>query len=194
MSSHGLLYKRVVRREAHSSKAGLAITLAVLLVVALAYLAVEAILALAGQPPLLAKPAAVLGGVVDLPFNLEASVLIALGVVAAIVGLILIVSSVSPGRRADHEGIVGRTAVLVDNRAIASALASRASYAAGVDPDQVVVSVGRRTAEVRIQPTSGWPVNKEAVEQAVGAEIERMQLTPPLSSRIAISAQGKVGA
>jgi hypothetical protein len=194
MSSHGLVYKRVIRREAHSSKAGLAITIAVIVVLALAYVVVEAILALTGQPPLLVAPAAALGGILNMPFNIEPSLLIGAGVVIAIIGSILIVSALTPGRRADHEGPTGRTALLVDNRAIASALANRASYAAGVDPDQVVVSVGRRTAEVRIQPTSGWPVPKESVEKAVAEEIERMRLIPELSPHVAISSQGKVGA
>lgn len=194
MSANDTVYHRVLRREAHSSRAGLAITLAIILVIALAYVAIEAVLALAGQPPLLLSPAEAFRGVLFTPFNVESVVLVAAGAVLAVIGILLVVSALTPGRRADHESAPGRTAVLIDNRAIASALANRASYSAGVDPDQVVVSVGRRTAEIRIQPTSGWPVDRAAVEKAVAAEIEQLQLSPSLVARVAVSTKAKVGA
>ncbi|MFT2690263.1 hypothetical protein [Clavibacter zhangzhiyongii] len=50
-------YRRLVRRETHSSRAGIAITIAVLLILVLAWLGTEAVLAALGVAPLLLAPA-----------------------------------------------------------------------------------------------------------------------------------------
>jgi len=59
------LYKRIVRRETHSSRAGIAITLAVLLIVALAWIGTEAVLAAVGTAPLLLAPTDLVGSTLD---------------------------------------------------------------------------------------------------------------------------------
>ena len=191
---HTRIYRRVLRRETHSSKAGLAIALAVVLMLALAYVAAECVLALLRQPPLLVAPKTALLAVLALPDAVASTTLIAAGSVIAIIGLVILVAALTPGRRLDHLAQPSRTAVAVDNRAIASALANRASGAAGIDPDQVVVTVGRRVADIRLQPTSGWPIDRPAVEAAVSQEIARMDLTPALRHSVTISTSGVVGA
>jgi hypothetical protein len=188
------IYRRVLRRETHSSKAGLAIAVAVVLILALAYVAAECVLALLRLPPLLVAPKAALLAVVALPATVASATLIAVGSVVAFFGLVILIAALTPGRRLDHLAKPGRTAVAVDNRAVASAIAYRASSAAGIDPDQVVVTVGRRVADVRLQPTSGWPIDRPAVEAAVSQEITRMDLTPALRQSVTISTSGVVGA
>jgi len=188
------IYRRVLRRETHSSKAGLAIAVAVVLILALAYVAAECVLALLRLPPLLVAPKAALLAVVALPATVASATLIAVGSVVAVFGLVILIAALTPGRRLDHLAKPGRIAVAVDNRAVASAIAYRASSAAGIDPDQVVVTVGRRVADVRLQPTSGWPIDRPAVEAAVSQEITRMDLTPALRQSVTISTSGVVGA
>lgn len=187
-------YRRIIRRETHSSRAGLAIGLSIVLILALGYLGVEAVLAALGLPPLLADPATAWSTVLGLPSTVDPVLLVVAGVVAALLGFVLILASLLPGRRLDHVAASQRAAVVVDNRAIASALARRAAHAADLDPDQVVVSVGRSVADVRVQPSSGWPVDRDAIDAAVGAEIERLELTPPLRHRLIVASKGVVGA
>jgi hypothetical protein len=187
-------YRRIIRRETHSSRAGLAITLSIVLILALAYVGTEAVLAALGLPPLLAAPASAWSTILGLPASVDPALLITAGVVAAIIGLLLVIAAVSPGRRLDHVTASDRAAVVIDNRAIASALARRAAHAADLDPDQVVVSVGRSVADIRVQPSSGWPVDREVIDAAVAAEIDRLELTPPLRHRLIIESKGVVGA
>ena len=196
MTGHRATYQRIIRRETHSPRSALAIAiaLAVIVMLVLAYLAVECVLAFLGQPALLLAPRDVLGAVVDLPANVAASVLLAAALLTAGLGLVLVVAALSPGRRPGHVGRTDRTAAVIGNRAIASALARRAAYAANLDPDRVLVSVSRRVADVRVQPASGWPVNTAAISDAVADEISRLDLTPALRPRVLVSRQAVVGA
>lgn len=194
MTTHDRIYARVLRRETHSSRAAPAITLAILLILVFAYIATEAVLAFFGQPALLVAPADALAATLAAPDVLSTAVLVAAGALVAVAGLALLIVSLSPGRRAVHVAPTARTAVVIDNRAVASALARRAARAAGVDADQVVVAVGHRTAEVRVQPTSGWPVDEAAVTSAVEDEIERMDLSPTLRPSVKVATTGVVGA
>lgn len=194
MTRHRSTYRRIIRRETHSAKSTLAITLAALLILALAYVVVECVLAVLQRPPLLVAPGDALAAAAELPAGAAASALLGAGIVATLAGLVLVVAALTPGRRSDHVGETTRTALVVDNRAIASALARRASHAAHLDPDSVVVAVGRRVAEVRVQPASGWPVDRDAIADAVGHEIARLNLTPALRHRVVVSRQGVVGA
>ncbi|MET4783536.1 DUF6286 domain-containing protein [Glaciihabitans sp. UYNi722] len=194
MTNHDAIYRRVVRRETHSPKAGLAITLAVILILVLAFVAIEAVLALLQQPPLLLAPKAALLATLALPTAVTTPTLIATGAVVGVIGLVILIAALTPGRRADHRGGTERTAMAVDNRAVASALARRASRAVDIDPDQVVVSVSHRMAEVHIQPSSGWPLDRDAIDEAVADELERMNLTPALGHRVIVASKGVVGA
>lgn len=194
MTTHDRIYRRVLRRETHSSKAGLAITLGVILIITFVYIGAECVLALMQSPPLLVAPKSAALAVIALPRSVSTVALIVIGAAVAVVGLIILIAALTPGRRLDHVGRPGRTAVAIDNRAIASAIARSASRAAGVDPDRVVVTVGRRRAVVRIQPTSGWPVDVAAVDEAVASEIERMNVSPALRQSLEIAKTGLVGA
>ncbi|MBB5642466.1 DUF6286 domain-containing protein [Cryobacterium roopkundense] len=194
MIKHRSTYQRIVRRETHSAKSALAITLAAIVILALAYVAVECVLAFLQRPPLLVAPGEALAAAAELPAGVAASALLGAGALATLVGVVLVVAALTPGRRFDHVGETSRTALVVDNRAIASALARRASHAADLDPDRVVVSVSRRVAEVRVQPASGWPVNRDAIADAVADELSHLALTPTLRHRVIVSKQGVVGA
>lgn len=194
MTNHDRSYRRILRRETHSSRSGMAITLAVVVILGLGYLAAESVLAFLNQPPLLRAPTQSLTAIADLPASVPASTLAGAGVLAAVLGLALIVVALSPGRLPAHVGQTTRTALVVDNRAIASVLARRAAYAADLEPDHVVVSVSRRRADVRVQPVSGWPVNRDVITDAVSDEIARLNVAPVLRPRVSVADQGVVGA
>jgi len=130
----------------------------------------------------------------NLPTAVITPAIVGAGVVAAIVGLVFVAFAVLPGRRARHTGVVGRTAVVVDNAVIASALARTASNAANIDPDQVTVTIGHRTADVRVRPTSGFSVNEAAIVSAVEQQVDDLELTPTIRSNVTIERKGVVGA
>ena len=187
-------YRRILRRETHSPRSALAILLAVVLIVVLAWIGTESVLQFLGYPALLAAPTDMVSTIAQLPETVVPPVLIAAGIVVALLGLILMLTAILPGRRGRHTGEVTRTAVVVDDAVIASALARDASTRANVDSDQVRVSVGHRTAEVIVRPSSGFPVNQDAVKQAVVDQIEALDLRPSLRCSVVIEKRGVVGA
>lgn len=185
------LYRRVVRRETHSPRSGAAITIAVVLVLALAWIGTESVLAAVGQQPLLAAPDDVVSAVLTAP-TAPAPLLVALGAVAALVGLALVVMSIAPARRGRRAGTSDRTAAIVDDRVIAQSLAQTAAYAGDIDPSQVSVSVGARSARVDVTRTSGRTLDTREVQEAVDAELATYDYRPALRARVRLSEKGTV--
>lgn len=187
------LYRRLRRRETHEPLSGLAVVLAIVAVLVLAYLGTESVLRLIGQPPLLVSPARLAQGVTDAP-GYPVGALVGGGLVAALIGLILIVTALSHPRRARHILPSERAAIVVDNEVVASALARHAARAARTSPDNTTVTVSHRTAVVRVTPTTGTPVDIAAVTTAVDEQLAGFALQPGIRSRVVIEKQGKVGA
>lgn len=187
------LYRRLNRRETHSPLSGLAIVLAVLAILVLAYLGTEFVLRAFGFAPLLVAPQAIAQAVVDAPAY-PAWTLIAGGIVAAIIGLVLVIVAVTGARRARHTLTSERAATVIDNEVIASALARHAASAAHTSADNTSVSVSHRTAVVRVTPASGTAVDAAAVTAAVDEQLRSYDLKPSIRSRVIISTEGKVGA
>ena len=189
--TNSALYRRLVRRETHSPRSGLAITIAVLLILVFAWLGTESVLAALGQPALLVAPVdavtAVLGAT-----SAAIPILTAAGVAAAIIGLVLIVLSLAPARRGRRGGEANRTAAVVDDRVIAQSLARTASYAGEISPDQVRVSIGTRAARVDITPTTGRALDRKQVQEAVDADLAGYDYRPALRARVHISEKGTV--
>lgn len=185
------LYRRVVRRETHSPRSGLAITIAIVLALVLAWLGTESVLAAIGQRPLLVAPKDIVTAVLTAA-TAPAPLLVALGVVAAIVGLVLILMSLAPARQGRRGSTSDRTAVVVDDRVIAQSLARTAAYAGEIDPSQVSVSVGTRSARVDVTPTSGRAVDKREIQEAVDAEVASYDYRPALRATVRLSEKGVV--
>lgn len=193
-SSTAGVYRRVVRRETHSPRSGLATTVAVILVLLLGWLGTESVLALVGAAPLLADPRSLVAAAAGLPDSVAPPVLVAAGAVVALLGLVLVIAALAPGRRARHATATGRTAFVADDRAIASSLARTASRTARVDPDQVSVTIGRRRATVHVRPTSGFPVDADEIRSAVDAALGTYELTPSIRAAVVVAREGTVGA
>lgn len=185
--------RRVTRRELHSPRSTAAIVVAVLLVVALAWVGTEIVIALLGLPALLVAPADMFASAVNLP-EAPAGIVVAAGAVAVVLGLVLVVLGLAPGRRPRHVLETERAATVVDNEVVASALARHASLAADVDPDHTTVSVSKRVAVVDLVPTSGVPVDRADVTEAVDRELAGYGLRQKVSSRVRVRENGKVGA
>ena len=193
MSNHDSLYKRVARRETHSPRSALAIVLAVLLIIVAAWVGTEVVLALLALPALLVAPVDMFTstlGVLEQPAQYVGPA----GVVVAIIGLILLIAGLAPGRRSRHVLHSSRTATVADNAVIASALARHAARAGHVSPDNVTVSVSHRRADVHLVPASGVPVDAASIEAAVKQQLEQYELTPRVTAKVRVAENGKVGA
>lgn len=178
--------RRVVRRETHSPRTVAMFVAVILLILALAYIALEIVLSLLAQPALLLGPAAAAGWLVGLPTAQPAGLVIAGSVVLAIIGLIFIWLAVTPGRLSRHTIDAGDRAVVVDNGVIASALAQHLAEETGLARDDVTVGVGHRSVDVTVRPGVGIPVDKAAVQSAAEAEIETYRLTRSVRTRVRI--------
>ncbi len=184
---------RLVRRELHSSRAIASVATSVLLILGCLVLLFEVVLKAVGDAPFLVdleEAAAWIGG---LPGGAPPSLLGAGSVLLAVVGALLLLLAVLPGRRARYTIPNERAAVVVDAEVVASSLARRARAAAGVAPEQVLVTVGRSSVEVRVQPTSGIPVDSEAVRAAVADDLRRAGVEPSPRITVVVSPTGVIG-
>jgi len=186
------IYRRVVRRETHSSRAGIAIALAVILILVFAWFGIESVLAALGRTPLLVAPKSSVAAVLAAA-SAPVGALTAGGIVAALIGILLIVVALAPGRRGRRHGSSDRTAAVVDDRVIAQSVAQSAAFAGSVDPDQVHVTVARRSVVVDVTPTSGRPADVEAIGAAVDRELASYDFVPALRGRVRLETKGVVG-
>lgn len=176
---------RIVRRETHSPRTVLAVVLLVIIMVAAAYGAAELVAHIAGAAPLVIAPHEALAAVAGVP-DLEgsgASVAVAIGVVAALVGLLLLWLSFSPARRPRHESQISRYSVVVDNGVIASAVAENLRRELDLPKSSVVVGIGHRTADITIRPQPGQVVDRERASVIAEIELASYELRPPVKVR-----------
>ena len=178
--------RRVVRRETHSPRTVAMIVAVVLVILALVYVGVEVVLDLAGQPALLLGPAAAFAWVVGLPTEVPTGLAVTIGVVIALVGVVLVVLAVAPGRLSKHQLVVGESAVVADNGVIASAIAQRVSDDSGLPRDQVRVGVGHRSLDVTLTPAVGVPVDEARVRGLVDDELASYRLASRLRTAVRI--------
>ncbi|OAE00600.1 hypothetical protein A6A22_03510 [Arthrobacter sp. OY3WO11] len=198
VEGHGPDMDRILRRETRSSRAAVATAAAVLVIVLAAYGLLEAAVHAIGQPAWLIEPQVAAERLVALPAGIPPLLLGVIGAVLAMAGVLFLLNGVLPGRRARHLMGVGRDAagpaVVVDDEVIASSLARRARLAANVTPEQVMVVVARRQVVVNVRPTSGVPVNQDAVLAAVRSEVDAMALDPSPEVRVNVATSGVIGA
>lgn len=183
----------ILRRETHASRAVAAVLAAGLVTVVAVYCLFEAALKAFGQEPWLLAPEQAWEWIRNLPAGLDPLALGAAGALIFLLGLYFFLNAVLPGRRSRHIIPNARAAVVVDNEVIASSLARRARAEAGVTPEQVLVTVSRRLVEVNVRPTSGIPVDEEAIAEAVEDELIRTPVKPLPDVKVKVSTEGVIG-
>jgi hypothetical protein len=151
----------------------------------------EAVLAALGVAPLLLAPAAMIDGVAALD-GVVPGILIAAGVVAGLLGFAVLILALAPGRRGRHTVADERLAVVVDDGVIASALARAARTAAHTPGERTRATVSRSSAVIDVTPVSGTPVTKSEVDEAVAAELDRIDAQPRPRSSVRIAASGRI--
>lgn len=183
---------RVVRRETHSPRSTAAVVVAVLLIAATLLVVAESVLQLLGLRPLLVAPRTIAEAVLATP-SAGTPVLIVAALVSGLVGLWLVALAILPGRRPRRRLQAEHVAVVADDGMLASGLARRAARTAAVSPDAVSVSVGRRSAVVRITPVSGSRIDRDEVRRAVTEEFAQAGAEHPLRVSVLVASTGKVG-
>jgi hypothetical protein len=177
-------YRRIVRRETHSPRTAAVIIVVVLLILLFAYIGTEIVLSLLARPALLVAPADAGAWLAALPFLQPAGAIVAGGAVLGLVGLVLIVLSVAPGRLAKHEMVWEDRAVVVDNGVIAAAVAHRICDETGLTSDQVTVSVTHRTVQADLRPGGGLTLDEATIRQIMADEVTGYQLAPKVTTRV----------
>ena len=168
--SNGSVERRIRRRSVHRSRStAVAVALVVLALVA-AWIGTEAVLSAIGRPPLVADPRTV----VDTALRPDAAFVTIVEVIAGVLvvlGVVLVVLALKPGRQ--HRSVVEheRGAVVIDARIVASTAANAAGMAAGVPEGNASATARGRSTEVRIVPVTGVPVDEASVRAAV---VERL--------------------
>ena len=185
--------ERLAGRELRSSRAIAAVIAAVLVGLACLYLLLEAALKAIGQRPWLATPEEMAGWIHQLPGNVAPTVLGASGALILFLGLLFFLQGVLPGHLHRHRIPGRRGVVVVDDEVIAASLARRARIEAQVTREQVLVVVSRGLVDVRLRPTSGQPVDADAVQAAVEDEVRRARISPIPQVRVFVSSSGVVG-
>lgn len=189
---------RILQRETHSTRAVAATAAAALVIALSAYGLLEAAVHAIGQQSWLIEPQVAAERLAALPRGIPPLLLAVIGAVLAMIGLAFLLHGVLPGHRARH--ILGnglradRHAAVVDDEVIASALARRTRLAANVTPEQVMVVVSQRQVAVSVRPTSGVPVDRQAVLAAVEDELAAMVLVPAPRVQVNVAQSGVIGA
>ena len=184
---------RLVRRELYSSRALPSVVTAAVLIAGCLVLLFEAVLKAVGDRPFLLDVEAVAAWLGTLPGGVPASLLGAGSVLLVVLGALLLLLALLPGRRARYTIPNERAAVVVDAEVVASSLARRARVAAGVAPEQVLVTVGRGSVTVQIRPTSGTPVDADAVRAAVADDLRRSSIEPEPRIAVVVAESGVIG-
>ncbi|WP_150954052.1 DNA/RNA endonuclease G [Microbacterium testaceum] len=178
--------RTVVRRETHSPRTTAMLVVVVLLILALAYAAVEIILDLSGAQPLLVAPGEALNAVVAAPTALMPVAFVVGGVILAVLGLIVLVLALKPGRLSRHEMSWGERAVVVDNGVVASALAQHLSNESGIAREDIVVGVAHRAVDVTVRPPVGIPVDEAQLRRIVEEEVTLYKLSPAVRTHLRV--------
>lgn len=181
--------RTVVRRETHSPRTAAMLVVVVLLVSAAIYAGVEIGLSLADRGPLLIAPGVAFDALRALPTTAAPVALIGAGVLVALLGLVLLVLAVAPGRLSKHEMTWGERAVVVDNGVVAAALAQHLSTESGIARDNVLVGVAHRTVDVTVRPTLGIPVDVDELRRIIEVEVASYNLTPAVRTVVRVDAR-----
>jgi len=181
-------YRRVVRRSQHRSRSTAVVIALVALIVVLAWIGTESVLAVFDIAPLLVAPAALLH-FIDNPDSIGTAAAGAL----ALLGVVLLAVALSPGRRARHALPDDRMAVVIDDGVLAGAMVRAAVRESRLPASRVTAVVSRRQGTVTVVPTSGSLVNAAAITRAVETAVAALDPQPQIRATVNVSERGVVG-
>lgn len=187
--SNGSVERRIRRRSVHRSRSTAVTVALVVLVLVAAWIGTESVLRAIGRPPLVADPQTAVDAALrpDAAFTTIAEVV---AVVLVVLGVVLIVLALKPGRQ--HRSVVehDRGAVIIDTRIVASTAANAAGMAAGVPEGNASATARGRRTEVRVVPVTGVPVDEAVVRDAVRERLGGLDERFGRSVRVRVEEKG----
>jgi hypothetical protein len=169
--------ERIVRRETHSPRSTAVIAVLIIVIVAALWAATELVLHMVGARALLATPGQIMQWLVTVPDLVPRPAMVAGAVVVALIGAMLVVLSVAPGRRARHRLDVAGVAI-ADNAVIASAVAEEVRRNLDMAAGDVVVGVGHRAIDVTARTSAGRRITAAEVGSAAQAALAACRVPP----------------
>ncbi len=185
------LDRRYRRRELHRSRSTAMNVFLVLVILVAAWVGTEAVLAAAGQGPLVASPRQLLTTALH-PSAAELPYVVAGVIVAAVLGIVAVVLALAPGRKARKAIASERGAILVDDGLLASGLSRAARTEPGAGGASIRTTVGARSALVSVQPVSGLPIDESALTERLREHLTELGLDRRLRVRADVSATGRI--
>lgn len=173
--------KRLNLRETRSSRAALSIIVAVALLLAVIWLAIELLLTLTANTALLIPPSELAERTASVATATIPEALIAIGAGMVLVGLVIVAAALLPGTKPRHIMESSRAAVVVEHEVLAAAVSRTARTVARLTPEQVATSVSRKRIEVSLHPSTGLSVDTDAVQEAVEREVAAYGLHNPVA-------------
>lgn len=158
-------YRRLMRRQGHSSGSVVAITVASVIIAGCLYTGTELVLELTGRQPLLAAPSAVVRTVSQVN-QIGPAILFTVGVLMAVPILVLVLVALLPGRLARHEAGSHRPSVTVDDETVPAG------------PASADVPASRHKAAVRVDPETRAVTNRFTAAKAIAEAIAYDALPP----------------
>lgn len=187
MTSEQATYRRVLRRETHSSRTASAVTAASVAIVILLALVVGGVWGLV-DPSVRDMATEWIDGA--FPRESRRTLLVVAGAIAVLIALVLIALAVMPGRRARRARTTERVALLVDDGVLADAVADAVALRCGIDRRQVSTTLGRSRIIVRITPTSGIRVDEAAAAETASDAVSALGFTA--APRVLVATNGVV--
>lgn len=163
-------YRVLLRSHTRSARAFPAVTVAVialLLTLGVATLLVWSLI----DPPV---GTAVRDRVDEAAGRVQPWLQITVGVVLVLLAIGFVVLALTPGRRHRRVRITERAALVVDDAVIAGGVADIVARDCGLDRRQVSAVVSRRNVTVRVVPTSGVEVDRDAATRVASDLLERL--------------------
>lgn len=172
-------------RMLHRSRSAAVTVALVLLVLAAAYCAAEAVLAAIGRPPLLSSPA----DTVQLLASDAVARWVAVGALG-VAGVVALIAALTPGSRHRRRVADERFRAVVDDEVLAGSASRVAASAGAVPATHVLTRMSRRQALVEVRPTTGFAVESDAVSDAVTQDLAGLALRPSPRVRVAVATRG----
>lgn len=182
----------MTRRETHSSRAITSVVVATVTLALMVYLATEGILGILNKKPLLMSWSQMVDYVVKYPDPILPSALIIIAIILALIGLFLIAKALLPGPLGRHAIKDHRSAYIIDDAVIASAISRITREEAALGQGQVTTEVRQRLVRTMVTPTSGIPLSAEGIQQSLEPQLHSYHLKPEPKLTVAIRDTGKV--
>ncbi|WP_122820757.1 hypothetical protein [Varibaculum vaginae] len=182
----------LVRRETHSSRALISITLALFFIAGLGYLATEGALSALGRPPLVISPQDLWEQTPAVLQEKYRSLVFLVGLMLGLLGLGLIAKALFPGVLSKHALKDERAAYVADDRVIASGISRLLREEARLPAGTVTTAVSKRRSLSTITPSTGRPLDQEQMLKFTKDEVTSWQLQPRLKTAVKVTIEGRL--